>query len=468
VGYADTSGTDSYNMELSRKRTEAVLKWLVANKIATPARTAWKGETHVQYPYSGHENRRTEVIGFAKMMFPKKAEQLFIISNSRDTTIQGKEGTLINIPANVITMPEGQANGKLVVSLTEYYNASDILLNNLTTSTDTELLETNGMINLSILRNNEICTILSDRTIKVGFPVHGKRNENMRLFYGSPNLPGRFTWEEAEIPAGIEMLDQPEYAEVEEMPTFAGGDIYTFMGFANRQIKYPQYAIDNKICGRVIVGFTVDEKGLISDPRILRGAHSSLNAEALRAIAGSPPWKPGKQGNKTVSVQFVVPINFMMDGGCDYRVDSLGMKVGIYVRFNDSTFKDLGVREINYYVFESLSLGWLNCDQYAFRNRPTSSLRVRIEKAGDLSAHLLFMNYNSYLKGESQDGIFYFGQLPKNEEVVLFAVQKLENRIYWAHKKINTNDQAVHLDNFEEISFDDLNASIERLRKEIL
>jgi TonB family protein len=250
------------------------------------------------------------------------------------------------------------------------------------------------------------------------------------------------------------------------MPTFRGGDIVDFRTYTCERLVYPQIAIDNDICGRVIIGFTVDESGLISDARIIRGAHSSLNKEALRAVTNSPPWVPGKQGNKNVRVQFVIPINFWMDDGCEYKIDSLGMAGGIYSGVNDSSFKDSGINEINYYVFETLSLGWLNCDQYALYNKPKSNLIVKIQEPGEISTHILFTKSNSYVSGDKRNGMYYFNQLPKNEEIILLAFKKLDNKVFWARKKITTGMGTESLENFEEITFDDLNANLEKLRNE--
>jgi TonB family protein len=465
VGYADTSGMDSYNMVLSKKRAEAIQKWFIDNKIESYVKASWKGETEVINPYSGHDSRRAEVFAFSKgFEFPEKVQQVFYINNLKDTIILGKEGTLIKIPANSIIIAKGQGNNRLFISLTEYYTASDILLNNLSTRTKTDLLQTNGMINLRVYQNKEVCSIRADKPIQIGFPVNGTRNNEMRLFQGKPDHNIEVIWQESESPF---QTSPPGLMQVEEMPTFQGGDIYDFMAYTCKYLVYPQIAIDSQICGRVIIGFAVDENGLISNARILRGAHSSLNSEALRAVNNSPPWVPGKQGNKNVKVQFVIPINFRMDDGCNYKIDSLGMAGGSYARFTDSTFKDLTVNEINYYIFETLSLGWLNCDQYPFMNKSKLNLNVRIEKPGEISTHIMFTNYNSYLRGDNRKGVFYFNQLPKNEAVILLAIQKLGSKIYWAHKKIKTNSETESLEDFDEITFDDLNVNIDKLRKEL-
>jgi hypothetical protein len=98
VGYADTTGMDDYNMELSKKRAEVIQKWFIVNQIESFIKTSWKGETEVLNPYSGHDSRRAEIFAFSKRFaFPKKEVQVFYINNLIDTLIQGKEGTSIGL-----------------------------------------------------------------------------------------------------------------------------------------------------------------------------------------------------------------------------------------------------------------------------------------------------------------------------------------------------------------------------------
>ena len=49
---------------------------------------------------------------------------------------------------------------------------------------------------------------------------------------------------------------------------------------------------------RVVVRIVVEKDGSVTNPEILRGADSVLNAEALRVVRSMPRWKPGKRGEK--------------------------------------------------------------------------------------------------------------------------------------------------------------------------
>ena len=99
---------------------------------------------------------------------------------------------------------------------------------------------------------------------------------------------------------------------VEIMPQFNGGGMVV-NNFIATNIVYPQMAIENGISGTVYVGFIIDEKGNVSDVKVLRGIGGGCDEEAIRIIKlTSGKWKPGMQNGKLVKVLMNVPIIFSM------------------------------------------------------------------------------------------------------------------------------------------------------------
>lgn len=99
---------------------------------------------------------------------------------------------------------------------------------------------------------------------------------------------------------------------VEKMPIFPGGEdgLKTYI---MQNVKYPEDAKKEGIKGKVYVTFVVGHDGNVSDLKIARGVHPSLDKEALRVIKNSPTWKPGQQKGKVVSVQYTIPIMFALN-----------------------------------------------------------------------------------------------------------------------------------------------------------
>jgi protein TonB len=100
---------------------------------------------------------------------------------------------------------------------------------------------------------------------------------------------------------------------VEDMPTFNGGEpTIEFRKYISSNLRYPEIAAENGISGRVIVQFTINQTGQLTDGIVVRSVDPALDKEAIRVIMSSPKWTPGKQRGRAVRVLFTFPINFVL------------------------------------------------------------------------------------------------------------------------------------------------------------
>ena len=115
------------------------------------------------------------------------------------------------------------------------------------------------------------------------------------------------TPQKPEFPEGEEL-----YFQVEEMPTFNGGEPATeFRKYIAQNLQYPEAAAEDSISGRVIVQFTVNKEGNVVNAVIVKKVDPYLDDEALRVVNSSPKWTPGKQDGQEVNVLYTFPINFV-------------------------------------------------------------------------------------------------------------------------------------------------------------
>lgn len=122
----------------------------------------------------------------------------------------------------------------------------------------------------------------------------------------------------------VEIMDYQEAVEevveeeaiplaiVEEKPTFLGGDENTFGKWVFERLVYPEVAKENGVQGRVILNFVVNAEGRVVDIKVIRGVDPSLDKEAMRVVAMSPKWKPGRQRDKAVKVRYTFPVIFQL------------------------------------------------------------------------------------------------------------------------------------------------------------
>ena len=112
-------------------------------------------------------------------------------------------------------------------------------------------------------------------------------------------------------------------------PAFMGSyDPRTFMDkWVYTYLRYPKYAVENGIQGRVEVSFIIDEKGQVTDVRVTRSVHEALDNEAVRVISASPKWKPARHRGKKVRVAMSVTVDFRLTRKSDGSFGINGIRV---------------------------------------------------------------------------------------------------------------------------------------------
>ena len=108
--------------------------------------------------------------------------------------------------------------------------------------------------------------------------------------------------EEEEIP----------YVFVEQKPSFRGGDANSFSKWVASKLVYPEIAKETGIQGRVMVAFSINTDGSVSNVRVTRSLDPALDKEAVRVISSSPKWTPGKQRDRAVKVSYSIPVIFQL------------------------------------------------------------------------------------------------------------------------------------------------------------
>lgn len=124
---------------------------------------------------------------------------------------------------------------------------------------------------------------------------------------------------------GVEIMDYVEAVEeetveeeaipfqlVEEKPKFRGGDANAFSAWVAKELVYPEIAKENGVQGRVMLQFTVNPDGTVSNVKVLRGIDASLDKEAVRVVSKSPKWTPGRQRDRAVKVTYTFPVIFQL------------------------------------------------------------------------------------------------------------------------------------------------------------
>ncbi len=83
--------------------------------------------------------------------------------------------------------------------------------------------------------------------------------------------------------------------------------------FLNKNLHYPDRAINNTVQGEVSVQFIVDKEGNVTDPAINKSVEYPLDEEALRMMSICGKWTPAVQDGRLVRSYKRQPIIFKLD-----------------------------------------------------------------------------------------------------------------------------------------------------------
>ncbi|MBI1837280.1 MAG: energy transducer TonB [Flavobacteriia bacterium] len=91
---------------------------------------------------------------------------------------------------------------------------------------------------------------------------------------------------------------------------FIGGQS-AFNNFIAENVKYPQFAIEQDISGKVYIKFIIEKDGSILHAIVMKSVSRSIDKEAIRVIKlSSKKWTPLKINDQPVRSYYLIPINF--------------------------------------------------------------------------------------------------------------------------------------------------------------
>ncbi len=214
LAYTDDIGSQKYNKELAQRRAASVKNYLDAAQIrATDTRVEGLGalalESKNNVNEQRQENRRVEVsftpfkpesLNDFYSYFFQRNEQSFTIRQGKDQNIIGVKGTEVFIPAGSFQLQGGAEidDEEVIITLREAYNYQDMVLNNLSTVSHGELIETGGMLYLDArTADGRPLEIRPGKELLLTMPSDGKLPDDMQLFYAdrdATNIAQPINW----------------------------------------------------------------------------------------------------------------------------------------------------------------------------------------------------------------------------------------------------------------------------------
>ena len=84
------------------------------------------------------------------------------------------------------------------------------------------------------------------------------------------------------------------------------------LAYIEQNLRYPIFAEEMGLQGRVIIGIVVEKDGSLTDIKVVKSVDPSLDKEAIRVVKTMPNWIPGMQDGEPVRVKYKIPVTFRL------------------------------------------------------------------------------------------------------------------------------------------------------------
>jgi hypothetical protein len=262
--------------------------------------------------------------------YVKKKPEIITLLTQKDTTIICKEGTILRIMANSFLHSDTNeiANGTVKLKVTEYYTLADMLLANLSTQSNEQILETGGMVYIEAYSQEQPLKL--NKEISIEIPTKDKKKD-MQLFTGEETSNG-INWALDNTSEADRLIESTIFKEtanvpfavIEEVPSFpecqaANNELIKecvsnkFKRIINRRFNknlFQEYTTNSKL--RIFASFTINKEGKIVNVRSSPSL-PGIQEEVERVLSLVPELSPGKQNSLTVNTLYSLPIIIRFD-----------------------------------------------------------------------------------------------------------------------------------------------------------
>lgn len=169
--------------------------------------------------------------------------------------------------------------------------------------------------------DEEVLRLMHDMNTKGILWIPGRaKGKTVNVEY---NLPIRF---KSDMDAGVSLKREAvrggisNLAELDQIPLFAGCtkadpaecSNSKLIAYLMDKMRYPKSAREAGVEGMVVASFTINEKGKVADPKIVKSLNDACDEEVLRLLEEMPDWTPGYKGSKPMATTMTLPIQFAL------------------------------------------------------------------------------------------------------------------------------------------------------------
>jgi hypothetical protein len=404
------------------------------------------------------------------------------IESDRPQTIECKQGTRLFFPAGSFVFPSGkQADGEVKLIIEECYDLDEMLSAKLSTTSGNRMLETAGMIQVRAFSGNTELRLADNMRYNIYFPIEGKRREDFELFYGYRDEAGVVDWklEEASQPIDETMaVSQPIVNDcfvqisasqfrcgtrIQEMDYFN----WPLMNGQNLNQWFvsnfnPDPSMLDDFCARRMysqITFHLNQDGTFKDYYVSHSSSDQYDRLLAEMLQSMPPLDMKKFMPK-YSDDHACILSF----GRQQQTSSKQFVDRFKKRYDyadeDKKLMDVATEDLNYYVFSSTELGWINCDRFLPIDGPMVDVVVETPSCENASVSMVFDKDRSIVSGVKNGNQFVFNNVPANRNVRLITLDNPSGNPRMEETKLNTSIRKCVVRNMEPITLADLDRAL--------
>jgi hypothetical protein len=423
--------------------------------------------------------QQAELPEFASLK-TKRTERKF--SNNEARTVECKKGTKLFFPANSFVYPSGKpVEGEIRLVVEECYDMDEMLAAKLSTTSGGRRLETAGMIRLQAYAGNVELRLADNARYNIYFPIDDQRKDDFELFYGYRNEDGVIDWklEENSEPIAVatrvsEPIINDCFVQI-SASQFRCGTRIQEMDYFNWPLQNgqnlnqwfvsnfnPDPAMLDDFCARRMysqITFHLNEDGTFRDYYV---SHSSRE-DYDRLLAGALETMPPLDMEKFMP-RYSVDHACILSFGRQQESSSKEFVGRFKKRFATvdpkKKMEDVAYEDLNYYIFSSTELGWINCDRFLQDDGPKVDFVVETPGCENANVSMVFDKDKSIVAGMKQGECFIFKNIPANRSVRVIAIDNQGGRPRMEESKQNTSTKAYTLRRMEPITLADLDNAL--------
>lgn len=466
-GHTDARGSDEYNLALSERRVTEVKNLLIEFGFkAENISIRFVGESQPKLDNNSEngrkENRRVTITweepdiivepvddshirDLYKLLEQEKQE--FCIDPQRDTILVLDQGTVISVPANAFNTNSNQC---VKFRAKEVYKFSDMIMENLSTTSSGRALETGGMIYTEAEdQNGNPLTLNPGKELTIMLPTNDPK-EGMQLFYGQrdPHTDD-MDWTLSE---GI----RPSISWYN--PGYCNG-------------WSPSGGVSCEKCGILFCRLfgRIDETFSGAFNQNQRSDNKSFR-QCQRELR-----RRNRRGFTSVSSG-----GFSQQNYCDSLFDQYG--VDNWQALNDTLQKireakrkeqmenieksvsegSGNISDVQYYVMQTSRLGWVNCDVFSsYDKKNRIDMLTDITPSDQINCSLIINERRSLFPADREGKKFTFKNVVPGLAVWILALKYKFGRAYLSLEKGRISESTNI--KFREVSIDELKTELRKL-----